>query len=78
MTGQSTGTATATERVPATIESSQAKLVYVYLSHHGEASVDALADALALQKLGLFDVLAALESKGLVERDGVHTVRFAR
>ncbi|WP_323676736.1 helix-turn-helix domain-containing protein [Halorubellus sp. PRR65] len=64
--------------VPSTIESAQAKLVYVYLAHEGETTVDALADALGVPKLGLLDVLATLEADGHVDRDDTRTVTFAR
>jgi|AntRauTorcE11898_2_1112593.scaffolds.fasta_scaffold21943_3 predicted ArsR family transcriptional regulator len=68
----------ATPTVPPTIESPQAKLVYVYLAAEREATVDELADALELRKLGLFSVLATLEARGHVERDGPEAVTFAR
>jgi predicted ArsR family transcriptional regulator len=64
--------------VPSTIESAQAKLVYVYLAHAGQSTVDDLADALDIRKLGLFDVLSTLESHDLVEREGTQTVAVAR
>jgi len=71
-------TTTANARtVPSAIESAQAKLVYVYLQHERETTVDALAEALDMRKIGLFSVLSTLESEGLVEREGAHTVRFA-
>lgn len=65
-----------TATVPACIESSQGKLVYLYLSAHGEQSIDELANALAVRKLGLFDVIRSLETHGLVERDRPEKVRF--
>ncbi|WP_227130688.1 TrmB family transcriptional regulator [Halorubellus salinus] len=57
----------ATPVVPESIESPQAKLVYVYLAQERNATVDDLADALGLRKLGLFDVIATLEADGHVE-----------
>lgn len=58
------------ERVPAELETTTAKLVYVALDAAGAATVDDLRDALDLQKLVLFETLRTLESKGLVESDG--------
>jgi len=63
--------------VPRGVESARAKLVYVYLQREREASVDALAEALDVKKIDLFTVLSTLESVGVVERDGVDTVRVA-
>lgn len=73
-----TTTAEASSRsVPRGLESARAKLVYVYLQREREASVDALAEALDVKKIDLFTVLSTLESVGVVERDGVDTVRVA-
>lgn len=66
-----------TPTVPSTIESAQSKLVYVYLATAREATVDELAAALDMRKLGLFTVLATLEAHGYVERDGPEAVTFA-
>lgn len=66
-----------TPTVPSTIDSAQAKLVYLYLAQEREASVDDVADALGLRKLGLYDVLAALEADGHVDREGARTITFA-
>lgn len=66
-----------TPTVPSTIESAQSKLVYVYLAATREATVDELADALGMRKLGLFTVLSTLETHGYVERDDPDAVTFA-
>lgn len=65
-----------TRTVPSTLESAQSKLVYVYLQHERETTVDALSEALDIRKIGLFSVLSTLESENLVEREEAHTVRF--
>lgn len=69
--------ADATPTVPSTIESAQSKLVYVYLAAKREATIDELADALEMRKLGLFTVISTLEAHGCVERDGPEAVTFA-
>jgi predicted transcriptional regulator len=56
--------------VPESIESSQAKLVYLYLNATSGATVDELHDRLDLDRLSLFPVLETLRSHGLVVRDG--------
>lgn len=56
--------------IPGGIESARAKLVYLYLSAVGGASVDELAERLGMQKLALFSVLATLDADGYVDRDG--------
>lgn len=67
MTATTRARTDATPVVPESIESPQAKLVYVYLAQERNATVDDLADALDLRKLGLFDVIATLEADGHVE-----------
>lgn len=57
-------------RIPAALESSNAKLVYLYLDAVNEATVDDLQAALQMQQLTLFPTLDTLESEDLVERNG--------
>ncbi|MFC4359320.1 TrmB family transcriptional regulator [Halobium salinum] len=57
-------------RMPGDIDSSSAKLVYLYLSTQGDATVEELGDGLEMQKLSLFSVLKTLRKRDLVERDG--------
>lgn len=68
---------TTTLTVPSTIDSAQAKLVYVYLAQEREVTVDDLAQALDLPKLDLFDVLATLADDDHVERHGTRAVTFS-
>lgn len=56
--------------VPDELESSQAKLVYLYLAVTGGATVDELRETLALKKVTLLSVLRSLISAGLVDRKG--------
>ena len=67
--------ATATEtttftQMPATLESSDSKLVYLYLTTIDEATISELQSTLEMQQLALFPTLDTLEGEGLIERDG--------
>lgn len=55
--------------VPASVESDQAKLVYLYLDGAGGATADAVAEALSLPKLSVLGVLRTLRDRGIVEQD---------
>lgn len=56
--------------IPDGVHSPRAKLVYLYLSSAGRATVDEIADHLGMQKMALFSVLGTLDDDGLVECDG--------
>jgi DNA-binding IscR family transcriptional regulator len=57
--------------LPASLTSPRAKLVYLYVATHGEASLDELSDDLGMQKLTLYSVIETLRSRGLLRgRDG--------
>ena len=56
--------------VPAHLSSPTAKLVYVYLSQVGEATVSQLTDALGVSLLSLLPTLRSLERQGFVARTG--------
>ncbi len=67
--------ATATEpttlnQMPAALESTNSKLVYLYLATVDEATINDLQSALDMQQLALFPTLDTLEGEGLIERDG--------
>lgn len=67
--------ATATEsttlsQMPATLESSNSKLIYLYLVTVDEATISELQSTLEMQQLALFPTLNTLEGEGLIERDG--------
>lgn len=56
--------------LPAEIESTGSKLVYLYLSTAGEATIGELQTSLDMKQLSLYPVLETLSSEGLVARDG--------
>ncbi|WP_235847797.1 MarR family transcriptional regulator [Natronorubrum thiooxidans] len=56
--------------VPDTLDSAQAKLVYIYLEATDGATVEELGATLAMQKLSILSVLNTLSSAGIVARDG--------
>lgn len=61
---------TTLDQLPMTLDSSDSKLVYLYLATVEETSIDDLQATLDLQQLALFPTLKTLESEGLIERDG--------
>lgn len=56
--------------IPDSIQSPNAKLVYLYLAAAGRATADELSDSLNMKKLALFSVLGTLEGRDLVASDG--------
>ncbi|MFC7224000.1 TrmB family transcriptional regulator [Halalkalicoccus salilacus] len=67
--------ATATEsttlsQMPATLTSSNSKLIYLYLATVDEATISELQSTLEMQQLALFPTLDTLEGEGLIEREG--------
>lgn len=52
------------------LESSNGKLVYLYLTTVEEETISGLKETLDMQELTLFPTLAILEDNGLIERDG--------
>ncbi|WP_233752215.1 MULTISPECIES: helix-turn-helix domain-containing protein [Halostella] len=62
--------AVARRRMPDSINSSQAKLVYYYLRVTDCETVDELSSELDMRRMTLYDVLETLEGKGLVESRG--------
>ncbi|WP_380675371.1 helix-turn-helix domain-containing protein [Salinigranum sp. GCM10025319] len=63
MTAQSTHI-----EVPDEIQSPRAKLVYLYLTVEGTATIGELQTGLTMTKLTLYGVLDTLAERGLVER----------
>lgn len=59
-------------RIPDGIESPRTKLVYLYLSVMGAATIDRLQVDLGVNRLTLFPVLRTLVNRGYVESVG-HT-----
>ncbi len=56
------------DSLPEELESPRAKLVYMYISVRGEVTVEALQDALDIDKITLFSILKTLDKRGLVRR----------
>ncbi|MFC6824802.1 TrmB family transcriptional regulator [Halopelagius fulvigenes] len=63
----SSGTGLST--IPAELESPRAKLVYLYLSTQGDASITDLQKGLEMKKLSLYSILSTLCERGLVDQD---------
>ncbi|NHN49597.1 TrmB family transcriptional regulator [Halostella sp. JP-L12] len=55
--------------LPRELKSPRAKLVYLYLSTRGGATVEALQDGLHLEKITLFSILETLSRQDLVRKD---------
>lgn len=63
------------EPVPETVESSQAKLVYLCLEAGNGATVDELTETLTMKKIDVLSVVHSLEREGVIEnRDGEYVV----
>ncbi|WP_129113362.1 helix-turn-helix domain-containing protein [Halegenticoccus tardaugens] len=60
---------TETVPIPGELRSPRAKLVYLYLSTHGAATITELQEGLRMKKLSLYSVLRTLRERGLVGRD---------
>ncbi|GAB3667321.1 helix-turn-helix domain-containing protein [Halopiger thermotolerans] len=54
--------------LPTDLESSQGKLVYLFLQTSGGATLTDLHRALGMQKMAILSVLESLSTQGLVER----------
>ncbi|WP_408957806.1 helix-turn-helix domain-containing protein [Natrinema sp. 74] len=68
MTSQKHRPARRVDPVPDGLESARAKLVYVYLEAADGATVEELAEILAMKKINILSVLNSLSSAGYVER----------
>lgn len=55
--------------VPSDLESPRAKLVYLFLSTHGEATVSELQSGLDMKKISLYSILSTLCDRGLIDQD---------
>lgn len=55
--------------LPRELESPRAKLVYLFLSTRGEASIGTLQEALHIEKMTLYSILDTLEGRDLVRKD---------
>lgn len=59
-------TATTRTQLPGELESPRAKLVYLYLSSNGGATVEELQEGLSMKKITLFSILKTLRERDLV------------
>lgn len=60
--------------LPAEIDSTGSKLVYLYLHAAEEATIEEIQSSLHMKQLALFPYIETLTNQGLVERDGQHYV----
>lgn len=58
-----------TSPIPSELESPRAKLVYLFLSTHGEATVSELQSGLGMKKISLYSILSTLCERGLIDQD---------
>jgi DNA-binding MarR family transcriptional regulator len=55
--------------IPSELESPRAKLVYLFLSTYGEATVSELQSGLDMKKISLYSILSTLCERGLIDQD---------
>ena len=55
--------------VPQSIESAQAKLVFLYLETAGSTTADEIGATLTMKKIDVLSVLQSLSGAGYVEKD---------
>ena len=56
--------------IPDDLESSRAKLVYLYLAIYGESTADELCAKLEMEKGATLSIVGTLRKRGHIERDG--------
>jgi DNA-binding IclR family transcriptional regulator len=61
---------TAAPALPPELQSPRAKLVYLYLTTNGDATVSEMGDSLGMKKLSLYSILKTLRKEGMVDCDG--------
>ena len=64
-----TAPATATPALPPELQSPRAKLVYLYLTTNGSATVSEMCDSLGMKKISLYGILKTLRKEGLIDHD---------
>ncbi|WP_336365458.1 hypothetical protein [Halalkalicoccus salilacus] len=57
-------------QLPETLDTSGAKLVYLYLQIENEATINELQTALGMKKITLYSLLQTLTATELVDQDG--------
>ena len=61
---------TAAPALPPELQSPRAKLVYLYLTTNGDATVSEMGDRLGMKKLSLYSILKTLRKEGMVDCRG--------
>jgi sugar-specific transcriptional regulator TrmB len=56
--------------VPAGLDATSSKLVYLCLAEADGATITELAETLDMRKLALYSILGSLADRGFVEREG--------
>lgn len=56
--------------MPTELRSPRAKLVYLFLSVHGTATVSELQASLNMKKISLYSILKCLEQQQLISKNG--------
>ncbi len=56
--------------LPPELQSPRAKLVYLYLTTNGDATVSEMGESLGMKKLSLYSILKTLRKEGLVACEG--------
>lgn len=55
--------------LPPELQSPRAKLVYLYLTTNGSATVSQMCDSLGMKKIALYSILKTLRKQDLIVRD---------
>ncbi|MUW15170.1 TrmB family transcriptional regulator [Halorubrum sp. CBA1125] len=61
---------TAAATLPPELQSPRAKLVYLYLTTNGDATVSEMGESLGMKKLSLYSILKTLRKEGMVACEG--------
>jgi DNA-binding MarR family transcriptional regulator len=61
---------TAAPALPRELQSPRAKLVYLYLTTNGDATVSEMGESLGMKKISLYSILKTLKREGMVDCDG--------
>jgi len=64
--------ATQTHTIPTSLQSPRAKLVYLFLSTNGSATINELQDSLNMKKISLYSILKTLRKENVISKDGDH------
>ncbi|MFC6771849.1 TrmB family transcriptional regulator [Halorubrum pallidum] len=62
--------ARAASALPTDLQSPRAKLVYLYLTTNGDATISEMGDSLGMKKLSLYSILKTLRQEGMVDCEG--------